>query len=396
MKLLKVCAICLLFILGMACALPSSATVQSKPVVAEPQLSPAEMDIRIFSASADSLPEHILEESEEPGETPLPMMDEGMTDEPNEALTESAVIRVNDVGIVGRTFQRGEIVTVTEEKDGFCTVEAEDGEWLVESWLLRGNDVSAPKAYTGYARSGAEVFPDPYLEGKKLATLSVNARLAVEDAFGTLLRVTLADGSEGYVRAAQISKNLISSGGSGSSSSSSGQDGGDIPLSAHPESGLAIVTLSMRPLYETEPFIQGTATILADGVEGYLSVFAAEDIVQILERDEDCCTALLGKQTGTVAADLLRFEEEPPYEAWDGYAQYKAPLYRHYRTLDEPTPLKMNTAVHVMGEMRDLYMVEVDGEAGFLPKDQVSRTIIAGGSSGSSDGSGGDWTAPVL
>ena len=392
MKLLNTCAVWLLLALGTACAMPASEAISPHPAAVGSQGSPAGMQIRVLSVSADSLASRALGESEEPAEPSQPLASGKTMAQPNEAPTETAVVRVNDVGVVGRTFQRGEIVTVTKEENGFCTVEAEDGVWLVESWLLRRSDAPAPKAYVGYARGGAEVFSDPYLEGDALATLSVNTKVTVADAFGTLLRVTLADGSKGYVRAAQISRNRISSGSSGSGSSG-GQDGGDIPLSARSQSGFGIVTLGLCRPNASKPFAPSAAMILADGVEGYLAVCAAEDTLQVLEKGEDRCTVIVGEQTGAVQTDLLRFQEDPPYKQWNGFAKSKAQLHRQHRLLDEAVTLKRNTAVRVMGELGDLYLVEVNGEIGFLPRDQVSRTKISGGSSG---GSGGDWTAPVL
>lgn len=388
MKRLLLCLVCLLTTLSAACVPAPSAAALSTPAGA------AHVRVLLRSNDEEAPAPYRKIPSSAPAEETLP--------EPDEAELDTAAARADGVGVVGRTFARGEALRVTAQENGFYAVDAEDGTWLVESWLVRMDGEKAPKAYTGYARNGAEVFASPYLEGEPMEILSKNAKLKVEDAFGTILRVTLADGREGYVRAASVSKSRSSSGGSGGGSSG-GQDGGDIHLSARPRGDQGVVRLSVgreTPAAATvgrgakaKTFAPGPGTILADGVEGYLAVCAVEDALQVLERGDERCTVLVGEQTGTVAADLLRFHEEPLYEAWDGFAKNKAPLYRQYRLLDEPTLLKKNASVHVIGELRDMYVVMVDARTGFLPKDRVSRTKITGGSSGGSDG---DWTAPVL
>lgn len=399
MKLWNCLALVLVTVFIVGCAVPNGAlnvpaegdapVVQDSPLVTVSLVTPDPENANVPEQGEDS--EETLPTSD-PIEAPTPEPTEEQTPEPTEIPTEPAGVRVNGVGIVGKAFSRGATVNVTALQDGYYTVTDDDGEWLVESWLVRMDGETEPKQYDAYAKGNTAVFSNPYLEGEPITTLGTNTKLTVEDAFRLLLRVTLNDGSEGYTLASGASKSRISSG--SSQSSSDGQDGGDISLSAQPAGGLTVVRLGAYRYAEAEPFTPGAGTILAEGTEGYIAVFNAEDMVRVSERGEAVCTVLAGDRFGTVPIDLLFFDNPAPYEAWNGYAKNNAALHRHYRMLDEPESLRTNTSVHVVGELRDLYIVEVNGQTGYLRMSEVSRAKITGG--GSSGSSGGDWTEPVL
>lgn len=399
MKLWNCLALVLLTVFIIGCAVPNGAlnvpaegdapVVQDSPLVTVSLVTPDPENANVPEQGEDS--EETLPTSD-PIEAPTPEPTEEPTPESTEIPTEPAGVRVNGVGIVGKAFSRGATVNVTALQDGYYTVTDDDGEWLVESWLVRMDGETEPKQYDAYAKGNTAVFSNPYLEGEPITTLGTNTKLTVEDAFRLLLRVTLNDGSEGYTLASGISKSRISSG--SSQSSSGGQDGGDISLSAQPAGGFTVVRLGAYRYAETEPFTPGCGTILAEGTEGYIAVFNAEDMVRVSERGEAVCTVLAGDRFGTVPTDLLFFDNPAPYEAWNGYAKSNAALHRHYRMLDELESLRTNTSVHVVGELRDLYIVEVNGQTGYLRMSGVSRAKITGGSSSGS--SGGDWTEPVL
>ena len=323
--------------------------------------------------------------------TPAPTAEPTPSPTP-EPVTEEAMVRVDEAGAVGRVFALGEAVEVKAEQDGCYVIETEDGELLVESWRVRMDSETAPKSYAGFARNNIPVYEDSYLEGRKLATLGLNTQLTVEDAFGPLLRVTLSDGRTGYTLAANVSKTRIATGGGGKSSG--GQDGGDIDLGVRFEEDLSIVRLG-GALFAAPAFTPGTGTILAEGTEGYLRLFSRGDTVRVLERGDESCAVLTEAGQGLMATALLRFREEGEYEAWDGFASQKTVLHGHYRMLDEGKELALNTALRVVDQLPDRYVVEVNGQLGYLPLEQVSRTRIATGGGGGGS-SGGEWTDPVL
>lgn len=64
----------------------------------------------------------------------------------------------------------------------------------------------------------------------------------------------------------------------------------------------------------------------------------------------------------------------------------------------EGTPLRTNTAVTVLWDGTDYYVVSINGEVGYMSADQVGATRYAtGGGGGSSGGGGGaEWSPPAL
>lgn len=364
---------------------PTNAPVSSAPTADPTTPEPKTVEIALPvqtegdtpTPTAEPTPENTPEPTPEPTPSPTP-----------EPVTEEALVRVNEAGVVGRIFALGETVTVTAEQGDYYLAETESGTLLVEKWLIRMDNETAPKSYTGYARNNIPVYGDVYMEGDRLDLLGLNVQVTVEDAFGQLLRIRLKNGTEGYTLASNISKTRIAVGGG----NSGGQDGGDIPLGAVFGQGSGVVRLG-GVLRASSGFAPGLGTILAEGTEGYIALFDRGDTVRVLEKGADSCVILLEEGQGTMFTSLLRFDGDSEYEAWTGYARSNAPLHRHWRMLDEETKLKANTVVRVIGELNDRYIVEVGGELGYIPQDKVSKTKITGGGGG---GGGGDWTDPVL
>lgn len=302
---------------------------------------------------------------------------------------ETATVRVDEAGLIGKVFALGDVVEVTEERDGYYVVKHEDSSLLVEKRLIRMAGESVPKSYIGYASSNTDVYENGYLEGEKLATLYLNNQMTVEDVFGPVARVTLPNGVAGYVLAAKINRSPVENRGGGSSG---GQDGGDIGLGYTIDKDISTVRLFARVHREGEqPFAPGTGTILAEATEGYVAVLSRGDTVQVTEQGEEVCTVLANEGTGIMQTRLLAFGDEAEYAAWDGYAQGSAPLYRHWRMLDEETKLNLNTKLHVIGEVGNIYIVELEDGLGFVPMDKISRNQIT-----YTPSSGGDWTDPTL
>ncbi len=360
-----------------ACAAPVSEPVRQTETVPQKTVtaSPTEAPTQAPTAAPTETPT--------PAPTPEPTPEPTSTPTP-EPPTEPATVRVHNAGAVKATLTLGETVHIVGADESFYTIETEDGTLLVERLFVRSTGEAVPKSYNAFARGKTEIFADPYLETEPITVLGTNTKLTVEDAFGALARVTLSDGRSGYTRLAGVSKTKISSGGS-----SGGQDGGDIQLGAFTRND---VTVQLGLLHDEAPFAAFDGVILAEGVEAYAWVYAYGDEARVSERSTVSAVYRDG-ETATLANDLLIFSDEAPYAEWDGFAKSKAPLYRQWRMLDEPEALKQNANLHIIGELRDRYIVEPDGGAiGYVPMDEVSRTKIVGsGGSGSAE-----WTDPVL
>ena len=305
-------------------------------------------------------------------------------------VEKDATVLVDQAGVAVKTFARGDRVNVKDLRDGCYVVEGESGDLLVEMWLVRLDSEAAAAPFTAYAGGNIDVFPSPYLEGEKLATLYMNTLLTVEDRLGPVMRVTMMDGRVGYTLASGISMSPIQYNGGGSSG---GSDGGDIPIGNFGSGGLTVVRLLSTVRQENEqPFAPGSGTILADGAEGYVVLLNRGDMVFVKEKTGSICTVQAGEAVGIMPLRLLAFADDPAYEAWDGFALGNAPLHRHWRMLDEEKKLMMNTKLLVIGEIGKICMVQLEDGYGFVPLDKISRTMIVynGG-----DSSGG-WTDPVL
>lgn len=296
----------------------------------------------------------------------------------------TARVRADGVGLIGQLFSLGDQIEVLEQSDGYYVVQGETGLLLVESWLVRREGEPAPEAYTGFALQGAAVYANGYLEGETLAVLSLNTPLTVEDSFGRVSRITLQNGTVGYMSTDKVSKTkIVYSGGSG------GQDGGDIGLGSPAGQEIQVNRLLLRFHGEDQPFAPGLGTILAAAAEGYTAVLSRGDMVRVTEKGEDICTVQAGELSGRLPTRLLAFEDEPEFAAFDGFAKGNAPLHRHWRMLDETTNLSLNTRLHVVDQVGNVYMVELAEGMAFVPVDMVSRNQITYTPSN-------DWTDPTM
>ena len=118
-----------------------------------------------------------------PDPTPTPEPEPTATTEPTstpeptptpEPFTVPARVLIDGAGAVVRTFALGERVTIADAREGYYLVESQDEPLLVEQWLVRTEEVESPQSCIAYARGNTEVYPDPYLEGERLAVLNTN------------------------------------------------------------------------------------------------------------------------------------------------------------------------------------------------------------------------------
>ena len=115
---------------------------------------------------------------------------------------------------------------------------------------------------------------------------------------------------------------------------------------------------------------------------------------RVLAREAESCTLLVDGRTVPMASWLLSFEDQAPFEPFPAYAASKARFHDHWRLLDEGKELKVNTKLTVVGQLPRGYVVQVDGETGYMALADVSlqRVSVSSGSGSS----GGDWTDPTL
>lgn len=318
---------------------------------------------------------------------PTPVPTPSPTPEPP---TEAGTVLVNEAGILHAYLERGDQVNVTGEQDGYYTVSLDGVDVLVEKWLVRMDGVSAIEERTGYAKNGTEVYKTAYLEGEMIASLNTNTVVTVKDEIGDRLYIEW-DGQQGYVLAECISNHKISSGGGGGGGG--GADGGDIVLGSRYGFGFEVVRLVLHEQEQPLPFAPGMGTILSARTEAYLQLVQQGDTVKVLSAEDGICSILAGERIGTLPRNLLQLVGDAIYEPWDGYARNKAKFYANHRLTGEAEELKVNTHVHIVLDLGDRYMAEVDDKIGFIVIDAVSENQIRSGGGG---GGGGEWTAPVL
>lgn len=352
----------------------------------------------LLSLAACGKQEAETQPATEGAQVPTEAPTEAPTEEPapTEPETEPGIARAGYGEAVYATLDRGTEITVIGQWKDYYVISGEQVDLLVEKRVIR-LDSSAPfEGWTGYARAKTLVFDNVYFEGEPVATLQLNTKVDVIEAGTGWVMIQWEEGA-GYVDADSISRWPVKAGGgsgnSGSSNSGAGapaQESGDINLDL-----LAYFGPGKQDLEET-------GTILADDVRGILCITLRDDEVKVLSVGEEECQLYLEGFTAVVPRWLLRLEGDEEYEAWTGYARAKAIVYEEYQMRNEWMKLNLNTKVTVLDELPDCYVVEIEGQIGYMELTGVSthkQTYSSGGSGGSSAPSGGSnstWTPPAL
>ena len=139
----------------------------------------------------------------------------------------------------------------------------------------------------------------------------------------------------------------------------------------------------------TEPVPEcDRALVQVDKAPAILMLLSRGDSVDVVgEYDKDHYIVKTESGYGLIEKQLLRMSGEADYEAWTGFARSKAPIYDNFYLTGEPLQtLKVNAKVEILDELNNCYVVTCEGEAGFMAKDQVSKSQITGGGGGSADG----------
>ncbi len=333
---------------------------------------------------------------------------------PTEPEWEEGIARAAQAEALRKTFDQGTQVQVLGQYGDYYVVEGEEENLLVEKRFLRLDSEEPLAEEICYAKWNATVYGNAYFRGEPLATLSTNTQLTILAGKGEWYQISWAEG-EGYIKVEQTSKYRYSSGGgdSGGGGSSGGNDGTDVDLGQLRSSGGATLTL-LGAYYgpEQEPdFTPGQGTILAENVEGYLLLWNRGDSLKVTQWDETTCTIWVEEELYvTLPRYLVKLEADEAYESWTGYARSQAAVYQEYQMRNENRKLSINQEVTVLDELPaqcysyiypGCYVVEVDGEIGYMSAEDVRPNRFATGTPGYSDdgggGGGGDaWTPPAL
>lgn len=291
-----------------------------------------------------------------------------------------------------------EVKVIGKWKDYFA-IEGEELNLLVETRFIRldSEEIFAP--WKGYAKYGTLVYDNVYMEGESIAALAGNKAVNVLEGKGDWLLIEWDNGEKtGYVDADMIrtyratgGSGGSSSGGSGSSGGATSGEGGDINLD---------LLAYMGP--EVEVLNEG-GVVLANDVRSSMYLTIRDEKLKVTNVTEEECEIYMEGYTAKLPRWLVFMEGDEEYVQWTGYAKSSAVVYEEYQMRNEVQTLKRNTEVLVLDELPDYcYVVEIEGEIGYMKLDGVSRNKIVyyGGGGSSSGGSGGGssetWTPPAM
>lgn len=346
--------------------------------------------------------------------TVAPTTEETTTPAPTEPEWEEGIARAAQAEALRKTFDQGTQVQVLGQYGDYYVVEGEEENLLVEKRFLRLDTEDSPEEETRYAKWNALVFDNVYFRGEPIATLPTNTALTVLEGKDDWYRVSWGD-DEGYVKADQTNKYRYTGGAGnadgGSGDSSNGWDGTDVDLSQLSSDGN--VTLTLLGAYygpEQDPdFTPGQGEILAENVEGYLLLWNRGDSLKVTAYDETICTVWVQEELYvTLPRYLVTMEADEIYESWTGYSRSQAVVYQEYQMRSESKKLRINQEVTVLDELAEqcysyfypgCYVVEVDGEIGYMSANDVSPNRFAINPAGSDEGSSGNgdvWTPPQM
>lgn len=322
------------------------------------------------------------EQTTVPAETTVPPTTEAPIPVPELSV---GYARVDKTPAVLETLLRDDVVDVVGEYDeDHYVVKTDLGYGLVKKVMLRLDGENPYEAWTGYAYSNAAVYDNFYLSGEPVLTLKLNTKVEVLDDLGWCCVVRVED-VMGFMVQKNLAKQLITY------SDSSGKDGGDISLRA--QGGVSLLAA-----IEQKGDVTGQAVVLADGAEVVAGYFTRGEELPLVaeegfaENREGFVTVYLDGLYAYVPQMLVLPEGEEVYAAWDGFSRRNGAVYDNFHLLGEPvTVLNVNAQIHVLEELDNCYLVEVNGATGYMSKDMVSATKIPTGGN-----SGGEWTPPVL
>lgn len=330
---------------------------------------------------------------------------------------EPGVSRANYGEAVYAYLDAGTEVNVIGQYGDYYVIEGEEIDLLVYNEYVRLDNEEDFEGWNGYAKSNTEVFDNVKLEGEAIATLKRNTKVTVLEGKGNWLLIEWDEG-KGYVAANMVSKWFIQNksssggayygnavGGAGTPGDGTGVNLGDV-AAADVDVKLQLLGAYYGPEQEAD-FEADEGTILADSTEAYITLLFRDDEVKVTEYDDEFAVIWLeGELTAKLPRFLLYLEGDEEYESWTAYSRWNGIIYEENQLRNEHKKLYTNKEMTVIDELPNCYVVEFEGEIGYIEKDKVSETKIRT-SSGSGDGyyapgggaaGGGNWgySNPIL
>ena len=283
--------------------------------------------------------------------------------------------QVNGVPAVLATMSRGNTVDVVGAFDEkHYAVKLDAGFGLVEKNLVRLEGEPEFEPWTGYAYQNAQVYNNYRLSGAPVKKLTADAPVQILEDLGWCYLVE-QDGAVGYMKHESLAKkpagNRDNSGTSSSEKSrdgSVGQDGGEISLQV--SGGVTLLST----LVPQEGTVSGKGYILADETHIVLGYFDRGDQIPLIRQSEaeETLTVYLDGLYAEVSGNYVRTEGEDEYASWAGRSRSIATVYSDMWMLGSPCDrVNANTAVTVLYELEDCYLVEVNGMMGYMAKDDI-------------------------
>ena len=138
------------------------------------------------------------------------------------------------------------------------------------------------------------------------------------------------------------------------------------------------------------------ATVITDRtVALFLTANRGDELEVVGEFDEKHYAVKIEAGYGLVEKRLLRMEGEEEYKSWDGYSVSNGLFCTNYR-LDpkDSKTLTLNTAVKVLDDLEECYVVSYGDSIGYMQKSHVNNyytvyTPPTGGGGGGNGGGGG-------
>ncbi|MBE5780413.1 MAG: hypothetical protein E7328_01120 [Clostridiales bacterium] len=300
------------------------------------------------------------------------------------------------------TFERGDEVEVVGELRDFYVIAGEKVNLLIEKRFLRPETEAAPGESDGYTKAGTSVYSTAYLRGEAIASLGKNTKIRVLDKKAGWMMIEW-EGGTGFISSGQYSKNYIQAPKPSKPSNNGPQDGGDIVLDSS-DLSLDVTPIGTYLGPEYGEFEACKGTILSPETEAYLYLYDRDEEVKVTEVGEEECTVYFEDDLfAKLPRYLVWLEGDEEYESWEGYAAEGAAVYSELQKWHSDKKLKRNDRVTVIDELPTCYVVEIDGEIGYMAISGVSKTEIkvkpssgGGNSGGGGFGGGGEWTPPAL
>ena len=335
--------------------------------------------------AVEATPELTVEPTAEP--TPEPA--------PTEPVWEPGLARAKWGEAIYEVVELDTEVQVIGKLSNYYIVAGEEVDLLVDERMVRLASEDAFEAWTGYTYEETKVYSDAYMDGEVIEELGLNTEVNVVEGKANWLRIEWED-KYGYVDVEDISENYIVYyyGGGGGGGAADGTDVSLGGLSAivgtNPQ--FSKVAAYCGPEYEK---LDEKAVAISHDTRLYLFLTDRGETIKVTEIGEEVCTIYIEGFYAELPRWLLWMEGDVEYEAWTGYAQSGTIVYDEYQMRNEFMELRMNDEVLVIDELPMCYVVDINGQIGYVHMDDISESYIVP-YYGGGGGGGGAWTPPQL